>query len=182
MAPQGGVTEIVMVHLYYLVAVKKEAVAAAMMNKQRMQWLAYCSRKATLHRNTSCSCCCLNSVFFWEECCCLNSWAAAAGLGRKPQAPACATALSTTVQLGQRSDRPTGPALGPLKTHNEAKKKKRENRGSNPGLRHKTRPTYHCAPQLFVMTSGINLFIQKCFGLIREKICRIGGFEPRSWS
>ena len=53
-----------MVHLYYLVPVKKEAVAAAMMNKQRMQWLAYCSRKATLHRNTSCSCCCLNSVFF----------------------------------------------------------------------------------------------------------------------
>ena len=99
MAQQGGVTEIVMVHLYYLVPVKKEVVAAAMMNKQRMQWLAYCSRKATLHRNTSCSCCCLNLVFFWEECCCLNSWAAAAGLGRKPQAPVCAPFFSFLIQI-----------------------------------------------------------------------------------
>ena len=62
----------------------------AAMNKQRMQWLPYCSLKATLHKNTSC-------------CCCrLNSWAAAAGLGRKPQAHACA-ALS--------HHRPAGPRL-----------------------------------------------------------------------
>ena len=161
MAQQGGVTEIVMVHLYYLVPVKKEAVAAAMMNKQRMQWLAYCSRKATLHRNTSCSCCCLNSVFFLRGMLLPELLSCSCWTG--PQA------TSACVRCCALHHRPAGPALGPsnwasartAQDTQRSKEKKRENRGSNPGLRHKTRPTLTTALHSCLWWRLVLIFLYK---------------------